>query len=59
MDDAARRRQPLVLDVMTKDAAAIHLYEGLGWHRIGTVDHTFGDREHTPAICYLAPSFAE
>jgi len=28
-----------VLDVMTKDVAAIALYERLGWRRIGTTQH--------------------
>lgn len=59
MNAAARRGRPLVLDVMTKDTAAIRLYERLGWRRIGTVTHTFGDGHETPAVCYVAPGLAK
>ncbi|MCX4700099.1 GNAT family N-acetyltransferase [Streptomyces sp. NBC_01373] len=46
----------LVLDVMTKDAAAIRLYERLGWREIGRAPHHYGDGQSVDAICYVAPS---
>jgi GNAT superfamily N-acetyltransferase len=46
----------LVLDVMAKDAAAIRLYERLGWRKIGESTHHFGAGESIPAICYVAPT---
>jgi GNAT superfamily N-acetyltransferase len=46
----------LVLDVMTKDAAAIKLYERLGWQRIGTTDHDNGHGDTIPAYCYVSPA---
>lgn len=45
----------LVLDVMSKDKAAIRLYERLGWKRIGAVSHEAGHGEAVPAVCYIAP----
>jgi GNAT superfamily N-acetyltransferase len=46
----------LVLDVMAKDTAAIRLYTRLGWTRIGTAVHTFGEgRQTTQAICFVSP----
>ncbi|TXL92114.1 GNAT family N-acetyltransferase [Streptomyces sp. IB2014 016-6] len=45
----------LVLDVMTKDTAAMRLYERLGWLRIGETAHHFGNGESIPAVCYVAP----
>ncbi|MGP3753396.1 GNAT family N-acetyltransferase [Streptomyces sp. IBSNAI001] len=44
----------LVLEVLTKDAAAIRLYERLGWERIGETVHTFGGKQ-VEAICFVAP----
>ena len=46
----------LVLDVMTKDTAAIRLYERLGWLRIGTTEHDNGHGQLIPAHCYVSPS---
>ncbi|NEC09701.1 GNAT family N-acetyltransferase [Streptomyces sp. SID7909] len=46
---------PLVLEVLTKDAAAIRLYERLGWQRIGGLRHFFAGR-HFDALCFVAPS---
>jgi ribosomal protein S18 acetylase RimI-like enzyme len=46
----------LVFDVMLKDQAAIHLYETLGCHRLGTIDHRHSDGLVEPAAVYLAPS---
>jgi ribosomal protein S18 acetylase RimI-like enzyme len=40
MDDAKQSSIRLVLDVMTKDTAAIRLYERLGWRYIGEVSHS-------------------
>ena len=45
----------LVLDVMAKDAAAMRLYERLGWRKIGETTHHFGNGESIPAVCYVAP----
>lgn len=36
---AQQAHRRLVLDVLTKDAATIRLYERLGWRRIGTTMH--------------------
>lgn len=46
----------LVLDVMTKDASAIALYERLGWRLIGTTDHDDGHGNTIPAYCYVSPT---
>jgi GNAT superfamily N-acetyltransferase len=46
----------LVLDVMLKDQAAIHLYETLGYRRLGTIDHRHDDGLVEPAAIYLAPA---
>ena len=46
----------LVFDVMLKDRAAIHLYETLGFRRLGTIDHRHSDGLVEPAAVYLAPS---
>lgn len=45
----------LVLDVMTKDAAAIRLYERLGWREIGRAPHPYGEGQSIEAVCYVAP----
>lgn len=45
----------LVLDVMVKDAAAIRLYERLGWLRTGRVAHHYGRGQCIDAVCYVAP----
>ncbi|MFC8537371.1 GNAT family N-acetyltransferase [Streptomyces sp. NPDC057249] len=45
---------PLVLEVLTKDVAAIRLYERLGWQRIGELRHFFAGR-HFDALCFAAP----
>lgn len=49
------RGQRLVLDVMTKDDAAIALYRRLGWQRLGATTHDTGAGEVVPAECYLGP----
>ncbi|MEU0787497.1 GNAT family N-acetyltransferase [Streptomyces sp. NPDC006173] len=54
-DYARGRDLRLVLDVMTKDAAAIHLYERLGWVKIGEATHRFGDGQQIDAICFVSP----
>lgn len=46
----------LVLDVMTKDTAAIRLYTRLGWTNLGTATHSYGeDRRTTEALCFVSP----
>lgn len=45
----------LVLDVMTKDTAAIRLYERLGWRRLGVTEHDSG-HGLVPAFCYVGPA---
>lgn len=45
----------LVLDVMTKDTAAIRLYERLGWLRTGEATHHYGEERSIEAVCYVAP----
>ncbi|WSW15764.1 GNAT family N-acetyltransferase [Streptomyces phaeochromogenes] len=45
----------LVLDVMTKDASAIRLYERLGWREIGRTPHHYGSGQSIDAVCYVAP----
>ena len=54
-EHARQKRLRLVLDVMTKDTAAIHLYERLGWKRIGQAIHRYGNSQHTDALCYVSP----
>ncbi|MEV4502717.1 GNAT family N-acetyltransferase [Streptomyces klenkii] len=56
MDYARENGIRLILDVMTKDAAAMRLYERLGWRRIGEATHHFGDGQSTRAVCYVAPA---
>ncbi|MDH6450184.1 MULTISPECIES: GNAT family N-acetyltransferase [unclassified Streptomyces] len=46
----------LVLDVMTKDTAAMRLYERLGWREIGRAPHHYGSGQSIDAVCYVAPS---
>ncbi|MFC1439774.1 GNAT family N-acetyltransferase [Streptacidiphilus sp. N1-10] len=55
MDYARSDGIRLVLDVMVKDSSAIRLYERLGWIRLGTAIHAFGDDQQTEAICYVSP----
>ncbi|MEV8333352.1 GNAT family N-acetyltransferase [Streptomyces niveus] len=45
----------LVLDVMTKDIAAMRLYERLGWFEIGKTSHPYGRGQSIEAVCYAAP----
>ncbi|MFJ6797540.1 GNAT family N-acetyltransferase [Streptomyces sp. NPDC091268] len=45
----------LVLDVMAKDAAAIRLYQRLGWTKIGEATHPYGEGQLMDAICFAAP----
>ncbi len=44
-----------VLDVMTKDTVATHLYESLGWRSLGPVDHHHGADQVTRATAYVSP----
>jgi hypothetical protein len=41
---------------MAKDAAAIGLYERLGWQRIGTTQHDDGHGHGIDAYCYVSAS---
>ena len=52
---AQQHGRRLVLDVMTKDAAATRLYERLGWRRIGTTKHDDGHGNAIDAYCYVSP----
>jgi ribosomal protein S18 acetylase RimI-like enzyme len=56
MDYAQGRNLRLVLDVMTKDTAAMRLYERLGWVKIGEATHRYGADQEIGAICYVAPA---
>ena len=49
----------LVLDVMEKDAAALRLYERLGWRLIETTSHDSGRGEDVSAYCYVSPAKSE
>lgn len=55
-DYARRSHLRLVLDVMTKDRAAMRLYERLGWAKIGEAMHRYGDGQEIDAVCYVAPA---
>lgn len=55
MDHGIERGLRLVLDVMTKDVAAIRLYERLGWREIGRAPHHYGNGQSIDAVCYVAP----
>ncbi|MGY0017369.1 N-acetyltransferase family protein [Streptomyces sp. cg35] len=55
MDYGQRQERRLVLDVMTKDVAAMRLYERLGWRRIGEAVHQYGDGQSINAVCYVSP----
>ena len=46
----------VVLDVMTKDKAAIRLYERIGMQRIGTARHAYGEGQEIDAVCYVSPA---
>lgn len=55
MSYGSERGLRLVLDVMTKDAAAMRLYERLGWHEIGRAPHHYGSGQSIDAVLYVAP----
>lgn len=55
-DHAAERGLTVLLDVMVKDAAAIRTYERLGWRRLGSVTHRFGDDRTEAALAFVAPA---
>ncbi|MFD4725097.1 GNAT family N-acetyltransferase [Streptomyces seoulensis] len=56
MHYARTRGLRLVLDVMTKDVAAIRLYERLGWLKIGEAAHHYGDGQQINALCFASPA---
>ncbi|GLZ48075.1 hypothetical protein Acsp06_42600 [Actinomycetospora sp. NBRC 106375] len=41
---------------MTKDTAAIAIYERLGWQRIGSTMHDIGHGAEVPACHYVRPA---
>lgn len=45
----------LVFDVLTKDTAAIRLYERLGCTRLGPATHAYGAGQQAEAVCYVVP----
>ncbi len=47
----------LVLDVMAKDAAAVRLYERLGWRCIGATTHDDGYGRAVDALCFVDPPY--
>lgn len=55
-DWAAHHSLDLVGDVMTKDTAAIAIYERLGWQRIGRTMHDTGHGTEVPAYLYVSPA---
>ena len=55
VDYANRRGLRLVLDVLTKDASAIRLYERMGWTQIGTAIHAYGAGQQAQALCFVSP----
>lgn len=55
MSYGREHRVRLVLDVMTKDTAAMRLYERLGWQAIGRTSHRYGAGESIDAVCYVSP----
>ncbi|MEV0441071.1 GNAT family N-acetyltransferase [Streptomyces spectabilis] len=56
MDYAEQHSVRLVFEVMTKDTTAIHLYEKLGFQKIGRIVHRYGEDQHVEAICYVWPT---
>ncbi|WP_101254531.1 GNAT family N-acetyltransferase [Streptomyces barkulensis] len=56
MTYAQREGLRLVLDVLSKDTAAMRLYEKLGWQQIGSSTHSYGNGRQTEAICYVSPT---
>ncbi|MCX4544191.1 GNAT family N-acetyltransferase [Streptomyces sp. NBC_01565] len=47
-----------VLDVVASDAAAVALYERLGWVLLGTVEQRWGVEQTVLVRCYAAPVVA-
>ncbi len=41
---------------MTKDKAAIRLYERMGWQSIGDASHAYGEGQQMRAVCYVSPA---
>lgn len=56
LDHAYHVGRAVALDVMSKDAAAIRLYERLGAHRIGEIVHHHSDGLTEPAIVFAFSS---
>ncbi|MZD07752.1 GNAT family N-acetyltransferase [Streptomyces sp. SID5785] len=55
MDYGQREGRRLVLDVVSKDVAAMRLYERLGWRKIGEAVHPYGDGQTIDAVCFVSP----
>jgi GNAT superfamily N-acetyltransferase len=56
VDQAARLGLHTVLDVVTTDAAAVRLYERLGWVRFAAYEEHFGgDGPPERLVCFAAP----
>lgn len=53
--EATRLGRQAVLDVMLKDAAAIRVYESMGWRSIGELTHVHSGGKLEPARAYAAP----
>ncbi|MEV5607638.1 GNAT family N-acetyltransferase [Streptomyces sp. NPDC052225] len=53
--EAARLGTRAVLDVVTTDAAAVALYERLGWEFLGAGQQAWGPDELVAVRCYAAP----
>lgn len=56
---AQQKQLTLVGEVITKDTAAISLYEYLGLRRIGEIHHTLENGTSYPALVYTSPSSNE
>ncbi|GAA0437554.1 GNAT family N-acetyltransferase [Streptomyces luteireticuli] len=56
--EARRRGLQPVLDVVASDAAAVALYERLGWELMATVEQRWGPGRTVAVRCYAAASCA-
>ncbi|WP_197287576.1 GNAT family N-acetyltransferase [Streptomyces apocyni] len=58
VQDARGRALQPVLDVVASDAAALALYERLGWEALGTVEQRWGPGQTVAVRCFAAPPSA-
>jgi hypothetical protein len=56
MVSATSRGLVPILDVVTSDAAAIALYERMGWNRLGTIAFPLPDGSTVEEFVYSAPA---